>query len=386
MACSIVGFLVYGHYTRRARVRGLLVPSTGLQKIDANLSGTVSRVWVMEGQYLHKGQPVVTLSGDANSAAMGEVHAAITRRLHAQKNRFESDRLALKASMDERQHELQRQLALYRAQYKQIQAQLVLQRQRSSSDFHLLQRIEPLGKKGYVSAIHIEQQHAQMLQDRVQVRELERQRLALAQQVSATKRKIAQIPLDFTTQSNAIDRQIDEIEQQLARNEAQRSVVLRAPSAGLVSSMLAVPGKAVQAGETLLSIVPEGSRLQAQLLVPSRAVGFVEPGSRVVLRYQSYPYQKFGQQYGRINTISRSALSPAEVYSLTGQRTAEPLYRVRVRLDNQRILAYGKQQPLKPGMSLDADILMDRRSLLEWMFEPLYGVRQRVSTAGVPHG
>lgn len=386
MACAIVGFLAYGHYTRRARVMGLLVPSTGLQTIDANLSGSVSRVWVKEGQHLHKGQPVVTLSGDANSVTMGEVHAAITRRLHAQQDRFESDRTALKTSMDERQDELQRELALYRAQHKQIQAQLVLQRQRSSSDLQLLQRIEPLGKKGYVSAIHIEQQRAQLLQDRVQIRGLERQRLALAQQISATKRKIAQIPLDLTTRSNAIDRQLESIGQQLARNEAQHSVVLRAPSDGMVSSLLTVPGKAVQAGETLLSIVPEGSRLQAQLLVPSRDVGFIGRDSRVVLRYQSYPYQKFGQQYGHISGISRSALSPAEIFALTGQRTDEPLYRVKVRLDSQQILAYGKQQPLKPGMSLDADILMDRRSLFEWIFEPLYGIRQRISAAEVPHG
>lgn len=386
LACAIVALLICGHYTRRARVMGLLVPSPGLQTIEANLSGSVSDVLVKEGQQVRKGQPVVMLSGDANSVAMGEVHADITRRLRAQQARYESDRLALKRSMNERRNELVQQLTVYKAQYKQVKGQLDLQRQRSKSDLALLRRIEPLGKKGYVSAIHIEQQRAQALQDRVQVRGSERQRLGLIQQIAATKRKLAQIPLEMTTRINAIDRKLDDIGQQLARNEAQRSVVLRAPSSGMVSSLLAVPGKAVRAGETLLSIVPAGSHLQAQLLVPSRAVGFIRPESRVVLRYQSFPYQKFGQRYGRISSISHSALGPAELYALTGQRTEEPMYRVIVRLDSQRIMAYGKQVPLMPGMSLEADILLDRRSLLEWIFEPLYGMRQRLVTAESPNG
>lgn len=378
--------MLLGHYTRRERVTGLLVPSAGLQTIDANLTGSVSRVWVKEGQHIHEGQPVVTLSGDATSATMGQARAVITRRLKSQQQRFKSDRQALKTSMEQRQIELERQLALNRAQLNQIRSQLDLMRLRSTSELELLRRIEPLGKKGYVSAIQIEQQRSHLLQLEVEIRELTRQKLTLAQKISATKREIAQVPLDLTTRGNAIDRQLDSISQQLARNEAERSVVLRAPSSGIVSSLLAVPGKAVHGGEPLLSIVPEGSKLQAQLLVPSRAIGFVRHDSRVVLRYQSFPYQKFGQQVGHIRTISRSALSPAEVFSLTGLRANEPLYRVRVRLESQHILAYGKKLPLKPGMSLDADILMDRRSLLEWVFEPLYGLRQRVSAREVKHG
>ncbi|HET7300323.1 MAG TPA: HlyD family efflux transporter periplasmic adaptor subunit, partial [Oleiagrimonas sp.] len=169
--------------------------------------------------------------------------------------------------------------------------------------------------------------------------------------------------------------------------EAERAMVLRAPSAGMVSTLLAKAGQHVLTGQSLLSIVPRGATLQAQLLVPSRAVGFIEPGSRVVLRYQAYPYQKFGQQYGRVASISRSALGPAEIAALTGQRATQPLYRINVRLDHQAIVAYGHAQALKPGMALSADILMERRSLLEWAFEPLYGLRGTLASAeGGSHG
>jgi membrane fusion protein len=135
-----------------------------------------------------------------------------------------------------------------------------------------------------------------------------------------------------------------------------------------------------------LSILPQGSKLEAQLLVPSRAIGFIGAGNRVVLRYQAYPYQKFGQQYGRVVQVSRSALSHAEAASLVGQNVAAPLYRVLVRLDRQSIDAYGKAEALKPGMALDADILLDRRSLWQWVFEPLYGLRQQLAADGTHHG
>jgi len=127
--------------------------------------------------------------------------------------------------------------------------------------------------------------------------------------------------------------------------------------------------------------------MQAQLLVPSRAIGFIEPGSRVVMRYQAFAYQKFGQQYGHVTDISRSALSPADVATLIGERpqTAQPMYRVQVALDSQHVLAYGKPEPVRPGMALEADILIDRRRLIEWVFEPLYGMAHHLA-GGSAHG
>jgi membrane fusion protein len=172
---------------------------------------------------------------------------------------------------------------------------------------------------------------------------------------------------------------------QLAQSEAAGGTVLRAPRAGVVSTLLVKPGQNVTSGQPLLSILPHGSALQAQLLVPSNAIGFVHNGTPVVLRYQAYPYEKFGQQYGQVVQVSRSALSPAEAATLLGQSITTPLYRVMVSLDRQTINAYGKAQALKPGMALNADLLLDRRSLWQWVFEPLYGLRQQLAVHGAHH-
>ncbi|CAM5428875.1 hypothetical protein RLIN73S_04377 [Rhodanobacter lindaniclasticus] len=73
--------------------------------------------------------------------------------------------------------------------------------------------------------------------------------------------------------------------------------------------------------------------------------------------------------------------------TLIGERpqTAQPMYRVQVASDSQHVLAYGKQEPVKPGMALEADVLIDRRRLIEWVFEPLYGMAHHLAGGSV-HG
>lgn len=157
-------------------------------------------------------------------------------------------------------------------------------------------------------------------------------------------------------------------------NEARRAIVLRAPESGVIANLVVRNQQAVTAGQRLLSILPQGSLLEAELWLPSRAIGFLETGKRVTLRYHAFPYQKFGQQGGRVREISQSAIAAPELTGLLGRTITEPLFRVLVQLDRQTVSAYGRAEPLKPGMTVDADILLDKRRLIEWVLEPLYGI------------
>ena len=131
--------------------------------------------------------------------------------------------------------------------------------------------------------------------------------------------------------------------------------------------------------------------MQAELFAPSSAVGFLRPEQAVQLRYQAFPFQKFGHHPGQVLQVSRTPLQAAELASLplaTGTTSAapdssarppgEPLYRITVELDRQTVQAYGVAQPLVAGMQLEADVLLDRRRLIEWIFEPLLSVSGRL--------
>ena len=382
LAAAIVLFLIFGQYTRRAEVTGQLEPSAGLLTLSAKTTGIVARTLVREGQQVAVGQPLVEVSANLVSASMGDTHAIVSKQLRAQQAQLHTTLANLQPETDAEAKDLRARIGMLQAQVRQIDGQLALQREQADTTAHLLKKAEPLHQQGIISTVEFDQYQATALSQRVGIKALRRQRLDTKQQLSTLQSQLAQLPLDAAAKANQLRGQLAQLDAQLAQSEAQRGTVLRAPRAGVVSTLLVKAGQNVASGQPLLSILPAGSELEAQLLVPSSAIGFVARDDRVVLRYQAFPYQKFGQQYGKVVQVSRSALSPAETASLLGQNIATPLYRVLVALDRQTIDAYGKAEALKPGMALNADILLDRRNLWQWVFEPLYGLRQQLAANG----
>lgn len=384
LAAAIVLFLVFGQYTRRADVAGQLEPTAGVLTLSAQTTGTVTRALVHEGQHVAAGQPLVAVAANLVSS-MGNTHAVVASQIRAQEAELRATLTTLQPQADDQARDLRTRISMLRAQVGQIDGQLAMQHQQASMMQRLVTAAAPLHQRGVISTVEFDQYQSSQLTQAAQVKTLDRQRLDTEQQLSTLTAQLAQLPAQTEAKAGQLRGQLAQLDAQLAQNAAQQGTVLRAPRAGVVSTVLVKPGQNVTSGQPLLSILPQGSRLEAQLLVPSSAIGFVAPGNRVVLRYQSYPYQKFGQQYGRVVQVSRSALTPAEAASLLGQNVATPLYRVLVRLDRQTIDAYGKADALKPGMALNADILLDRRSLWQWVFEPLYGLRQQLAANAGHH-
>lgn len=382
LAAAVVLFLVFGQYTRRETVTGQLQPGAGLLALTARTTGTVTRTFVHEGQRVRAGQALVEVSANLVSASMGDTHAVVAAQLRAQETQVRASLADLQPQAAAQTKDLQTRIDMLGTQVNQIDGQLALARKQATTSAAFLQKIQPVVQKGIISVAQFNAYQSAALSDQAQVKTLERQRLDTEQQRSNLQAQLAQLPLNSGAKANQLRGQLAQLDAQLAQNAAQGGTLLRAPRAGTVSTLLVKPGQNVASGQSVLSILPAGSQLEAQLLVPSSAIGFVEPGNRVVLRYQAYPYQKFGQQYGKVVQVSRSALSPAEAASLLGQNIATPLYRVLVKLDHQSIDAYGKTEALKPGMALEADILLDRRSLWQWVFEPLYGLRERLAANG----
>lgn len=385
LAAAIVAFLLFGHYTRRETVAGQLQPSAGILTLAGQTTGTVTRALVHEGERVKAGQPLVEISANLVSASMGDAHAAVSAQLRVQEAQVRTTLADLQPETAAQAKDLRTRIGMLATQVRQIDGQLALAHKQTETADAFLKKIRPVLEKGVISVAQFNAYQSAALNDQAEVKTLERQRLDAEQQRSTLQAQLVQLPLDTAAKSNQLRGQLAQLDAQLAENEAERGTLLRAPAAGTVSTLLVKPGQNVAAGQPLLSILPAKSKLQAQLLVPSSAIGFVSPGNRVVLRYQAFPYQKFGQQYGQVVQVSRSALSPAEAASLLGRNVATPLYRVLVKLDRQTIDAYGKPEALKPGMVLNADILLDRRSLWQWVFEPLYGLRQQLAAHGT-HG
>jgi membrane fusion protein len=373
-AVAVVSLLFIGTYTRHESVQGQLVPSAGLLPITARSAGTVMAAHIREGDVVTRDQALIELSGEVSSLSRGQTQVAVVNDLQAQLTQLEA-LLQNQKSLEGQQHEgLANQILMLNKQLAEIDQQLSVQQEVTGIVERRLEKLGPGVKDGTFSQVELEKYQAEALNGRAQLSVLSRQRLDTEQQLRTLQDQLQQLP--FTTEAlrNELRFRLSGINQSLAQSEAQRAVVLRAPRDGLVANLAIQNGQTVTAGQRLLSIVPQGSLLQAELWLPSRAVGFLETGNRVILRYPAFPYQKFGQQAGHVLEISRSATAAPELTGLLGRPISEPLYRVLVQLDQQTVSAYGRAEPLRPGMTVDGDILLDRRRLIEWVLEPLYGV------------
>ena len=383
IGAAILAWLFAGHYTQRVHVTGLLVPRAGLISLTANTVGVVDHVAAAEGDRVVAGQILVSLSGEHTSKALGNTAAGVSTQLQRQAGSLRQDIGDALTLRDKQAEDNRTQQTLLRDQLTQIDAQIAIEKKQMALVQDLVNKWSGLVAGGYIPALQVEQEQSALLADESQLRSLQQQHAGTRQQLSALDDQLTQLPLAVSAKLNELRRQLAQVEQALAQNEATRASELRAPASGIVSSLLVKPGASVSLGQPLLAIVPDGSRLQAQLLVPSQAVGFVHPGVEVTLHYQAFPYQKFGLQHGVVRSVSRSALMPGEVTMLLGGGTppsTDSLYLARVDLANQNVQAYGQQQPLRPGMALEADMLLDRRRIVEWIFEPLYGMGHRWSS------
>lgn len=122
-----------------------------------------------------------------------------------------------------------------------------------------------------------------------------------------------------------------------------------------------------------MEIIPNDSVLEAELFVPARAIGFVEPGQKVRILYEAFPYQQFGTYGGRVVKVSQTILTGNDASGPLALK--EPAYRVTAALDRPDIDAYGKRVPLQADMLLRADIILAKRSLVSWFLDPLLSVR-----------
>uniref|UniRef100_UPI00260BD22E HlyD family efflux transporter periplasmic adaptor subunit n=1 Tax=uncultured Microbulbifer sp. TaxID=348147 RepID=UPI00260BD22E len=170
---------------------------------------------------------------------------------------------------------------------------------------------------------------------------------------------------------------LSDLAQQIAQLHGQQAYIVKASRAGVVSNLQAAEGQQAQADIPVLSLVPENHVLTAQLLVPVRSAGFLSAGQPLKIRYDAFPYQKFGLYPGAVLEVSDTVLLPDELLRVP-VTVREPVFRVTAKLAQPTVNAYGRHFSLKPGMTLSADVQLAERSLLQWLLEPIYSLRGRL--------
>ncbi len=379
---AVSTFLFWGEYTRKARLAGVLVPDRGLIRIVAPVGGTVLALQAGEGQAVHAGDPLLTL-GVLNPALAGAEQAELQQTFAARERSFAEAARREEALRAQRLAALDDRLAALQREQAQLEAQAQLQQQRLALAEQALARLQALGGENFVSAAQVQAKSEDVLALKAEGAALARQRQALAREAATLQAERRDVPLQSAQRLGELERDRAEVAEAAVRAEtsaAARQLVVRAPADGVLAAVSASPGQAVAADAALASLNPAGAQLQAHLYAPSSALGFVRPGQAVWLRLQAYPYQKFGLQGGRVLRVAQAPLTPDELAAapVAARPGGEPLYRVTVVLDRQSVEVAGQARPLLAGMQLDADVALERRRLIEWLFEPLLGWARRL--------
>ncbi|MBN9149190.1 MULTISPECIES: HlyD family efflux transporter periplasmic adaptor subunit [unclassified Nitrobacter] len=368
-------FAATATYARKTTVSGFLVPDQGMIRITSQAQGTLRSVLVKEGDNVEKGARLAIL--DVSTAtATGNTGDALLKG-------FESESLAAKSRAESKLAllELERDQANVRISKSQnelaeVDQQIELQQERLKLARDEVDRGEAISAKGYMPKREVDQRRLAALAIEQDLAGARRQKATVERELADIKARLISIPLEIKAARSDADVARATLEQRRAESEARRLQFFVAPTTGRIAALPVSGGQTVAAGGIVAVMIPSGSEIEAELLAPSRAIGFVRPGQQVELSLQAFPYQRFGTVQGTVRTVSTTVLGPSDV-GFPGLDIKEPVFRIRVSLSRSSMEAYGQTVPMQPGMLVSAEIIFEHRSLLRWLFDPIYAVGRR---------
>lgn len=372
-------FAVIVKVPRRELAVGELVSSSGLQTLVALREGVVEKLYVREGQFVKRGDriaKIVTDAVDGNGRRLAEAaHESATTELNIAQHQAASDMFdyeqkerAVRHQIAETRYALRRQESLRRNQ--EIAVDLARQ------DFDAVSHI---AQSGFASKLQQRKFQTQLLQLQSQLDETDMERGKLK---SGLEQSIAELSQNHSMIMQA-KLKFEEAKRRFREKKSSimfdRTSTILASRDGVVSEIDINDGEHVSAGE-LIALVSSGQdrHSEAVLWLPTRAAGMVVPGAQVNVSIDAFPAEKFGIVHGTVVRTTSAALSP-EVLP-TFLQSKEKMFKLHVRLSSSKLTADGRDHSFLPGMQIKADIVLENRTILQWIFKSVIAAKSRFNS------
>ncbi|MFT3664436.1 HlyD family secretion protein [Piscinibacter sp.] len=381
LAGVLVAFAAWGQVTRKTAVPGLLVPTLGALDVNVIAPGVLAELRVREGQRVAAGDVLFVLSTDhatMHGATAALVAATVQQRLAA----LESERVARDLQARQRRQALTDRIRGSDVERMRAEQEAEITQRRAALAQRSVERLQQLAQEGFVSEAQVNVKQDEWMGLQARAESARRVAAALHRDQQSMRAELADAESQWAAEGAQLERTSVALRQEAIENDSRKSIAVVAPAAGVVTTVHLPLGAAVQAGQTLATLLPSGSVhestvLEAQLYAPSRTAGFIRPGQEVHLRLAAFPYQKFGMILGIVTRIGQTPINPKDLP--TGQAQAlliaagsqEPMYRIVVKLASQTMDAYGERIAFRPGMTLEGSVISDRRAIWEWVFSPI---------------
>ena len=362
-------FLVSADYSRKETVRGWLVARDGVASIRADAAGVVERISAPVGDVVQAGAPLVAISKNTYLADGRSSGQEITRKLRDQVVALDEQIQLLEAAQIIELESIQLQLKSLDAERQVLAREAAEQRSRLRTASEKLARIERATSSGASSAwalLNQQDEHAQLKQLGAQ---LQQRRIGLDRERQRLAARARTLPLETYRLIAKLSSEKSSMEQKITGQAASESVAFHSPIFGKLTSTEVRMGETVKPNQLLATVMPADMSLIAEVYIPSSAIAFIRPGQTVKLMYDAFPMQRFGTFAGQVARVSDFVMMPNEIPPTFFLR--EATFKVQITLNAQAVELETGAASLRPGMLLAADIVLERRRLIDWLLEPL---------------
>ena len=371
-------WLLNSEYARKESVSGWLEPTSGVIRVYPESSqGSIESVLVSQGQTVEKNQPLIVVSGNKFLTTGDSLENKLVKEFQ-QQTRILQQQLERSEGIHQLEvQDLQDQIKASTEDLSRLSEQISTLNTRYSLQRKQFNNYSSMYDSGHISDIEMDSSHQQLLSLKNEMQRLLREKINQKNNLSQLSTKLTLAPQIYQNDRTQLQTKISELKQQIEQINSKKTYVLRASRSGVVTNLQAIKGQQVNINTPMLSLLPLDSQIEAKLLVPVRAVGFVQTSQAIEIRYDAFPYQKFGLYRGHITDVSDAVILPGEL-QVSPLPVNEPVYLVKAKLGEQFVSAYGQSIALKSGMTLSADIQLANRSVIEWLLEPLYSLRGKL--------
>jgi membrane fusion protein len=376
MTAATAVLLMLGSYSRKETARGVVRSVSGEVRVSAPLPGVITQMRVGEQQVVRAGQVLLAI-GTRRIGADGRPNDLETvASLDAEIGSLSARIVALDASADLIRSGNRARLSGLGGELQALAGIETALKQRLALAEQALARAEPVAQKGFISGEVMRRRRDEIASLHQALAEAAGRRAGLQGPVEEMRAALSNAPYTLLQEKGRLLDQLERARRERQALFAQRGYLVTAPTDGVVTALQVAPGQLVDPQRILMTITKPGAAVTAELYVPSRAIGFLRAGQPVRVRYDAFPFERYGTATGKVQAVSATVLLPQEVQAAVEVR--EPMYRVLVALDRAYVDAYGARHEIKPGVALTADIILDKRSFASWLLDPLLALKGRL--------
>lgn len=374
---AFILFIIFGSYTRREIVVGELVMQSHPIIVSAPKSGYISESYVEIHQAIKKGDPLFKITLDRITDS-GNISINSINLLKSQITATEKAIQSLENNKNETIKSLNKQIANYKS-IQQDKSNYLVEVRKSMNDYaELLKVYQKLFKQGHSSHDEVNNQRSRYFQQRTIFNDVTQELVQLKSNILNLENEIETRKTDFDNQIIRYEMQKSDLDIRLMEQESVAEIIVNASADGIVESTGVTVGQIVKEGDVLSQIIPQNKGdYQLVVWVPNSAVSFINTDDEVNIRYEAFPFEKFGQFKGKIKHISTlpASLQELSFYKNLPQNIEQgmvPLYKTQIELQDQNVNYNNKTLYFMSGMKAEITLFLENRKLYEWMLFPMY--------------